>query len=54
MTHCFDRIPEMVRLGKMEAAHASIKAYHIDFVSGRASKEESKLVSVEGTSLEWV
>ena len=39
----------MVRLGKMESAHASIKAYHIDFVSSRASNEESKLASVEGT-----
>ena len=46
------RIPEMVRLGKMEATHASIKAYHIDFVSGRATKEESKLASAEGMKAE--
>ena len=48
------RIPEMVRLGKMESTHASIKAYHIDFVSGRATKEESKIASAEGIIAETI
>ena len=48
---CILRVPEMVRLGKMESVHASIKAYHIDFTTGRAGAEQAKLATVEGSPL---
>lgn len=38
----------MVRLGKLESAHPCIKAFHIDFITGRASTEEAKVASAEG------
>ena len=45
---CTCRMPAMVRLGKMESTHESIKTYHIDAVSAKAGGTDASSVNSEG------
>jgi hypothetical protein len=42
------RVPEMVRLGKMESSHPHIHSYHLDTVSDRQCKSDGSITTAEG------